>query len=146
MPQRAEGIRIEPEPSEPWAGGPSPAAAAAPAPPEAGRGGEGPEPPRRRRAGSARGGAGGARQVPGVLARRAEEVVAHVLVAEVGGVRLPEEHAAARAEARRHPARLGGHVVLEELRAVGRADAGGRPEGLDGGGDGVQPPGGGPPP
>ena len=31
-PQNAEGIRIEPAPSEPWCKGPSPAAAAAPAP------------------------------------------------------------------------------------------------------------------
>src|SRR5262249_57294832 len=36
MPQSAEGIRIEPEPSEPWARGPSPAATAEPAPPEEG--------------------------------------------------------------------------------------------------------------
>ena len=32
MPQNAEGMRIEPAPSEPWWSGPSPAAAAAPAP------------------------------------------------------------------------------------------------------------------
>ena len=34
MPQSAEGMRIEPAPSEPCASGPSPAATAAPAPPE----------------------------------------------------------------------------------------------------------------
>ena len=34
MPQSADGMRIEPEPSEPWATGPSPAATAEPAPPE----------------------------------------------------------------------------------------------------------------
>src|SRR6266436_8285397 len=32
MPQKAEGTRTEPAPSEPWWSGPSPAAAAAPAP------------------------------------------------------------------------------------------------------------------
>src|SRR5205823_14439856 len=32
MPQKADGIRIEPAPSEPWWSGPSAAAAAAPAP------------------------------------------------------------------------------------------------------------------
>src|SRR5262249_907112 len=33
MPQRADGMRIDPEPSEPWASGPSPAATPPPAPP-----------------------------------------------------------------------------------------------------------------
>src|SRR5262245_42927265 len=34
MPQRADGMRIDPDPSDPWASGPSPAATADPAPPE----------------------------------------------------------------------------------------------------------------
>jgi hypothetical protein len=34
MPQSADGMRIEPEPSEPWASGPRPAATADPAPPD----------------------------------------------------------------------------------------------------------------
>src|SRR5215475_13438819 len=34
MPQRADGMRMDPAPSEPWPSGPKPAATAAPAPPE----------------------------------------------------------------------------------------------------------------
>src|SRR5262245_58539855 len=34
IPHRADGMRIDPEPSEPWATGPSPAATAEPAPPD----------------------------------------------------------------------------------------------------------------
>ena len=104
-------MRIEPAPSEPWASGPRPAATAAPAPPD-----EAPE-VRSRFQGFCRAGRGGCRTCP--CGRSAACWSCR------GG--RPRPPAAGRPAA---PSSVG-DVVLEELRAEGRADAGGRLQVLD---------------
>src|SRR5579859_3351519 len=76
------------------------------------------DPRRDRRGRATTGRAGGALEVPGVARRWPDQVVAHVLVAEVGRVRLAEEDCASRAQAAGDAAVEVGDKVLEEFGAV----------------------------
>ena len=110
-------MRIEPAPSVPCASGPSPAATAAPAPPleRAGR----------------------AVELPRVARRRAEQVVGHVLVAQVRRVGLAEDDRAGR-RSRSATAPSSGTLCSKNLRAEGGAQAGRRLQVLDRDGHAVQ--------
>ena len=100
--------------------------------------GEGAESGGHGRGGAAAGAARGAISVPGIAARIAELVVAHVLVAEVGRIGLADDDGAGGLDAAGDGAVVAGDLVGVEDRAVGVAQTGAGFKVFDGDGQTVQ--------